>query len=867
VSPQQRIAHYRITAKLGEGGMGEVWRATDSKLGREVALKILPASFAQDAERMARFEREAKVLASLNHPHIAQIYGIEEHALVMELVEGDSPKGPMPFDEAWKIASQIADALDYAHEKGIVHRDLKPANVKVTADGVVKLLDFGLAKAFTGPAAVSSNPENSPTLTLGATQLGVILGTASYMAPEQAKGKAVDKRADIWSFGVVLYEVLTGERLFQGEGAAETVAAVIHKQPDLERVPVEMRRLLEGCLQKDPKLRLRDIGDATRLLENRTAPAAPFGTRLGWAIAAVLLVLSAALGFVAWRHAREGSPNLVKLYFPLPEKGVFETTRWPSLAVSPDGRRVAFEAIVDGKRGLWVRDLDNPTPRLLSGFETDNRPESPFWAPDSRRLAFFQGGKLKKIDVTGGPAVAIATPSFRVQGSGSWNQDDVIVFGPLSSPALWKVAAGGGTPMPVTELDTARNEIVHMMPWFLPDGRHFLYLASSSDPEKSGVYAGDLASSVRKPVMIGPSRAIYVNPGYLLFVRDRTLMAQHFDAGRLETDGDPVPIAENVDETGTALLGYFSASQNGVLAYTSGGAARGGVQLTWFDRGGRKLETAGMPGELGQFALSPDGANVALSRRDRQTGRSDIWIRDLVHGSELRLTSSTGTAGSSDPVWSADSTHVFFRSDRDGGVKLYQKAANGTGMEELVEPSNQTPTDASRDGRHLFTTSLPNPKTGYDIWVLPLFGDRKPFPFIRTDFAESQAKLSPNNRWLAYQSNETKRAEIYVVSFPQPGGRWPISTNGGANPVWSRDGRELYYYNPSDYKITAVKIKPGAQLQFGVAQPLFEVANSMINLRFEVSKDGRFLIPALLEQEASVPMTIVLNWPEMLKKK
>jgi serine/threonine protein kinase len=723
MTPGTKLGPYEILAPIGAGGMGEVYRARDTKLKRDVALKVLPEAFAVDPERMARFQREAEVLASLNHPNIAHIYGVEERALVMEMVEGQSLRGPLPFEEAWKIALQIADALEYAHDKGVIHRDLKPANVKVTPDGVVKLLDFGLAKAFSSEDTPSANPDNSPTLTMGATNLGVILGTAGYMAPEQAKGKKVDKRADIWSWGVVFYELLTGERMFHGEDVSDTLAQVLTKEPDLSRVPTQGRRLLRRCLEKDPKKRLRDIGEAAYLLENRTAPAAPSGTRLGWAMATVLLVLSTTLGFVAWRHAREESPHLVKLYFPLPEKGVFETTRWPSLAVSPDGRRVVFEAIVDGKRGLWVRDLDNPTPHLLSGFETDNRPESPFWAPDSRRLAFFQGGKLKKIDVSGGPAVAIATPSFRVQGSGSWNQDDVIVFGPLSSPALWKVSAGGGTAVPVTELDTARNEMVHMMPWFLPDGRHFLYLAISSDPEKSGVYVGDLASKVRKPVMIGPSRAIYVKPGYLLFVQDRTLMAQHFNASRLETDGDPVPIAEDVDETGAAVLGYFSASQNGVLAYTSG-AAGGGVQLTWLDRGGRKLATAGMPGELGQFALSPDGASVAFSRRDRQTGRSDIWIRDLLRGSELRLTSSGGTAGSSDPVWSADSTHVFFGSDRDGGVKLYQKAANGTGMEELLEPSNKTPTDTSRDGRYLFTTAPPNPKTGMDIWVLPLFGDR-----------------------------------------------------------------------------------------------------------------------------------------------
>jgi serine/threonine protein kinase/Tol biopolymer transport system component len=863
MTPGAKLGPYEIVALIGAGGMGEVYRAKDTKLKRDVALKVLPDAFAADPERMARFQREAEVLASLNHPNIAHIYGVEEQALVMELVEGESPQGPLALEEAWNIAMQMADALEYAHEKGIVHRDLKPANVKVTADGVVKLLDFGLAKAFTVPTAVSSNPENSPTLTLGATQLGVVLGTAGYMAPEQAKGKPVDKRADIWAWGVVLYGLLTGERLFQGEDAADTLAAVIHKQPDLGRVPPKVRRLLGECLQKDPKLRLRDIGDAKRLLEDRTVAAAPSGARLGWV---VLLAVSAVLGLVVWRHTREEPPHLAKLFSPLPDKGVFETTRWPSVAVSPDGRRIAFEAIVGGKRGLWVRDLDNPTPRLLSGFGTDNRPEVPFWAPDSRRLGFFADGKLKKIDVTGGPAVTIASPNFRVQGTGTWNQDDVIVFSPVSTPALWKVTAAGGTPVPATELDQTRNETVHMMPWFLPDGRHFLYVASSSDAEKSGVYVGDLESKARKTVVIGATRAIYVNPGYLLYVRDRTLLAQHFDASRLETDGDAVPVAEQVAVTGSVTLGYFSASQNGVLVYTSGGAAGGGVRLTWFDRTGKRLDTAGAFGEVGPFSLSPDGMTVAFTRRDPQTGRFEIWTRDLLHSSESRLAFS-GTSGSTDPVWSADGTRLFFRSDRDGTVKLYQKAANGTGTEEVVEAAGQQPTDASRDGRYLFTTSPRNPKTSNDIWVFPLVGERKAYPFIQTEFAEAEAKLSPNGRWLAYQSNETNRAEIYVASFPRAGGKWPISTNGGANPVWSRDGRELYYYNLADYTITAVDIKQGEQFQFGVPHPLFEVANSMVNLRFDVTKDGRFLVPALVEQEASAPMTVVLNWPELLKKK
>ena len=864
-----KLGHYEILSPLGAGGMGEVYRARDTRLKRDVALKILPEAFASDPGRMMRFQREAEVLASLNHPNIAQIYGVEERALAMELVEGESPKGPIPFESAWKIATQIANALEYAHDKGVIHRDLKPANVKVTPEGVVKLLDFGLAKAYSGqPDNPSGDPSLSPTITLGATVAGTILGTAAYMSPEQARGKNVDKRADIWAWGVVLYELLTGDQMFQGEDAAETLGAVMHKQPDLERVPPQARKLLGECLQKDPKLRLRDIGDAKRMLEEgapkTTAPSGRGSAWTAWGLAAALGLSAAALAVVSFIHFREEPAHLVRFSFPPPEKANFPPNV-PTMAVSPDGRRVAFEVQTSGKRELWARDLADPAPRMLAELE-QNVPEIPFWAPDSRRLAFFDGSKLKKIDVTGGPAVTIAdtgTTGFNGAGSGSWNQDDVIVLGAVSSP-LFRVPAAGGTLAPVTEFDKARGETGHWAPWFLPDGRHFLYLTITADPEKSGVYIGDLSSKTRKQALGFGTRAIYVNPGYLMFVRDRTLMAQPFSASKLETTGDAVPVAEQVD-TFTAVgpaLGHFSASQNGVLMYTAGSAA-GNVQLTWFDRTGKNLGTEGAPGNLEWFSLSPDGASIALTRRDPQNSRYDIWTRDLVHQPESRLTT---TANNRFPVWSADGTRIFFISDRDGAYKIYQQAANGTGQAEVVSPVGIAPTDASRDGRYLLAvTSNAYPKTGNDVWVLPLFGDRKAFPYLATEFAEVWPRLSPDGRWLAYQSNATKRMEVYVVSFPQPGGKWQVSTNGGIDPVWSRDGRELYYYS-ADNKITVVDIKPGSQFQYGEPKALFEFNISRTNTSFDVSKDGRFLLPALAEQAAAAPMTVVLNWPQLLKK-
>jgi serine/threonine protein kinase len=856
------LGAYQILAPLGAGGMGEVYRARDTKLKRDVALKVLPDAYARDPERMARFQREAEVLASLNHPNIAHIYGVEERALVMELVEGESPKGPMPFEDAWKIAMQIADALEYAHERGVIHRDLKPANVKVTPEGVVKLLDFGLAKAFSqSPESAAANPENSPTLTLSATVAGTVLGTAAYMAPEQAKGKRVDKRADIWSWGVVLYELLTGERLFKGDEAADTLAQVLTKEPDLSKVPARIRKLVRRCLEKDPKNRLRDIGDARDLLDEPSA-AAPSISRRGWLTAAALAPASAALGVIAWKHYREEAPHVAKLFFPPPEKGMFEP-RIPTIAVSPDGRRVAFVPQIKGSETLWVRDLDNPEPRLLSSLESGFS-GSPFWAPDSRRLGFFDGSKLKTIDVTGGPALTIADTGLDSPGSGSWNQDDVILFNTLGTPVISRIPMAGGTPAPVTEIDKSGTEIVHWAPWFLPDGRHFLYMTNTSDAGKSRVWVGDLASKQRKQVLGFATKAIYVNPGYLLYVRDRTLMAQPFDTGKLETTGEAVTLVEQTDTFApipTFVLGHFSASQNGVLMYTSGGGS-GNVQLTWFDRSGTKRGTVGAPGFLLGFSLSPDGTTVAFTRQEPETALAHIWIHNLVHGSEEKLTFS---GNNQFPVWSKpDGRYIFFYKNR----QLCRKAANNTGPEEILEAGERLPMDASRDGHYLLTiTNRNTPKTGNDIWVLQLSGDRKQFSYVATEFSEGAARLSPDGLWMAYQSNASKDFEIYVESFPNKGGKWQVSIGGGIAPVWNRDGSELYYYS-RDGKVMAAVIKPGAQFDHETPKPLFPVNLSIVpNASFDVSKDGHFLLPALAEQSASAPMTVVLNWPELLKKK
>jgi len=891
LSAGTRLGSYEVTAQIGAGGMGEVYQAHDSKLGRDVAIKVLPEAFAHDPERLSRFQREAKMLAALNHPNIATIYGLEQSGdisyLVMELVPGETlaervkREGAVPIEEALAIAKQMAEALEAAHEKSIIHRDLKPANVKVTPEGKVKVLDFGLAKAFAGDGA-SEDPGNSPTLSMAATMQGVILGTAAYMSPEQAKGKAVDKRTDIWAFGAVLYELLTGKAAFHGEDVGDILASVVKTEPDWSRLPEAtpptIRILLRRCLRKDKRERLADAGGlrieiADALLgEAATAPPptprkGPLSnTRMAWSVAAALLVASLALAFLYFRGVTDET-RVLKLSVLPPEKATFNPASLP--AVSPDGRRLAFAVTVNGQSELWVRDLDSLTARPLPG--TDGAYD-PFWSPDSRFIAFFADGKLKKVDVTGGPALSLCnTSSAGTARGGSWSKNDVIVFANANATGLFRVQASGGSATVVTTLDQASGEISHRFPWFLPDGHHLLYTALKGGAANTAVYVGDVDSKTRRQVVAGSSNAVYAPPGYLLFLREGTLMAQPFDAGKAQTTGDPVAIAEQVDSSaGIGAQGQFSASQNGVLAYASGGSS-GNMQLTWFDRSGKPLGTVGAPGVLNWPAISPDGNTVATDRLDPQTGFQDLWLHDLVRGTASRF---TFTSPNEFPAWSPDGSHIAFTSSRDGGPSnLYQKAVSGAAQDEPLDKAahSKRPDDWSRDGRYIIEETPNDPKTGQDIWVLPLFGDRKPFPYLQTAFNERTAKLSPNGEWLAYVSDETRRNEVYVQTFPTPGGKWQVSTDGGVLPVWSRDGKELFFIG-ADGKLTAVEVKGdvkgGAKFEAGASKALFDAHyGAGVNGWFDVTKDGRFLIPVQAEQAAAgVPMTVVVNWTAGLKK-
>lgn len=887
-----RLGPYEILAPLGAGGMGEVYRARDTKLDRDVAIKVLPPSFAQDPERLARFEREARVLASLNHPNIATIYGVEEwsggRALVMELVPGESLKGPLPLDTALNYARQIADALEAAHDKGIVHRDLKPANIMITPQGVVKVLDFGLAAIPPASPAYAGDPTHSPTLTIAATQAGMIMGTATYMSPEQAAGKPVDKRADIWSFGVVLFEMLTGKRLFDGETISHTLAAVLTKEPDLQQVPVKVRRLLQACLEKDPRRRLRDIGDMGLLLIEGESTPTPSGSRLGltgriaFGAAVVFALLAATLAFI---HIREKTPmqEVVRFQIPAPEESALS----PALTVSPDGRKLAFMATgPDNIRHLWIRPLDSLAARIVA----DVGPGSifPFWSPDSSSLGFWTQGKLKKVEASGGSPQTLCDVPGRFYG-GAWSPDGVIIFG-YAGGGLWQVSADGGTAGPLTKLDPARREDLHAFPSFLPDGRHFVYLRTSTNREINGIFVGSLDAKpeqqTSQQITATQHEAVYVSSiqsrknGYLLFMREETLVAQPFDMERMNLTGNTVPLLGQVQVGTNSAYAFFSASSNGVLAYRSGIFAN--TRLTWYDRQGEVVGMAGEPAQYIQIELSPDDTQIAIARRDPlavdkggQNGNIDIWLRELARGISTRFTFDLGAERM--PMWSPDGSTIAFTSDRDGPYNLYQKPSSGAGNDEALLKSGEDKflQDWSPDGRFLLYATQSH-GTGLDLWVLPLTGDNhKPSLYLKTELNEDHARFSPDGRFVAYTSSESGKNEIYVRPFPAPlGGKWMISTDGGFQPRWRRNGKELFYVS-ANAMLMAVEVNLSPVFKAGIPKALFPVSyhgGDNGATRYDVTTDGqRFLINSMITaptsgDPTSPPMTVVLNWQASLKK-
>ena len=865
MGPQQTIAHYRITSKLGEGGMGEVWRATDTKLGRDVALKILPASFARDPARMARFEREAKALASLNHPHIAQIYGVEEGALVMELVEGEPLKGPLPVEKAVEYAGQILDALDAAHKKGIVHRDLKPANILVTRQGI-KLLDFGLAKLADAPIA---GPEE--TVTQGLTQQGQILGTLQYMSPEQLIGKDVDSRSDLFSFGCVLYEMLSGKRAFDGKSAASVIAAILEREPAPLNLAPPLERVVRWCLAKDPGQRFQTACDLkTALIWASEQPATGKTPRRGWIAASVAALALGVLGG-GWGVSQFRQPaaaeRVLRLQINPPPGGQFVLGGAGGLSISPDGKIAAYIALVNGKAGLWVRPLDGVAARLLPG--TDNA-IFPFWSPDSKSIAFVAGiTSLARVDVRGGAPVAICDSGQIITG-GSWGGDGYILFSTLAS-SIFRVSASGGTPLRVITPDASRGETFFRWPEALP-GERFLYWVESNKPENNGVYAASFARpGERVKLLSGETNALYApgveGKGHLLWLRGGTLLAQEFDPQSLQFAGESQPIVEALNPSPRRQM-HVAVSNNGLLLYGSSGTI---VQLGWFDRNGKLLRPIGEPVEtILTFRLSPDERQIAMHRST--AGIWDLWLMDAERGLASRFTSGTGYHH---PLWSPDG-HVILYSNI-GSKSVLRKAANGAGDEQVVARNHASLDDWSDDGRWVLARTMDvDVNTKSDLWMLPMTSDGKmreaeaPKPYLRTPFNELNGRFQPGPgpRWVAYQSDESGRDEIYIDSFPQPRGKKRISTGGGRFPEWGTGGRELFYLSPED-KLMAVRLKLEADtVEPSMPRELFRLPVSSIDFsgHYEVSRDGqRFLVLTNPEARPQA-LTLIVNWQALLKR-
>jgi serine/threonine protein kinase/Tol biopolymer transport system component len=889
-----KLGRYEIRSKLGAGGMGEVYQGRDTQLGRDVAVKVLPTTVSTDPDRLRRFEQEACAASALNHPNILVVHDIGAHDgttyVVSELLEGETLRkriGGTALGQrrAVDYALQIANGLAAAHEKGIIHRDLKPDNIFINNDGRLKILDFGLAKLT--QLAGSQSQTDVPTRRVD-TDPGVVMGTVGYMSPEQLKGRPVDQRSDIFSFGAILYEMLSGRRAFHGESPAETMSAILKEDPpelsDTNKsVSPALERLVTHCLEKNPEARFhsaRDIAFALETLSGSTVVAnqtttsqelTPARSRLPqwlpWSLAAIALLLAAIA--LTWPYIRrtptgESAQNL-RYIIPMPEKALIIGPP----VISPDGRQMVYRLNTDdGKELLWMRALGSFEARPLVG--TDGA-QQPFWSPDSRSVGFFANGKLKRVDLSGGAAQTVcdATSNF----SGSWNRDGMIVFSRGVASGLYRVPAVGGTPIQLTTVDAARNEIEHTWPYFLPDGRHFLFLVRNAQPENSAIYVGTLDSTQTTRLLQAHSSMAYAPAGYVLFVRENTLIAQGFDADKLELKGDAFPVAEQTVRNPIIGRAMFSVSENGVLVFRAGGINNN--QLIWFDRTGKQLGALTPPGGYNAPAISPDEKRVAVSRVDLQTGAAaDIWVIDLERGTQIRLT--TDPASDTYPAWSPAGDRVTFLSARNGATSIYQKSLNGGAVEEPLVSSADLKYNPmwSPDGQSIIYSQL-SAKTNVDLYILSVSGDRKPTAFLQTNFIEAQGRFSPNGRWIAYVSNETGQFEVYVESFPTTGTKLAISIGGGSQPQWRADGRELYYYSP-DRKLIAVEVNgDGPVFKVGVARPLFEirVVGAGIDQSFpgngyySPTRDGkRFLVPSLPETPERQQINLIVNWTADFKK-
>jgi Tol biopolymer transport system component len=893
VAAGARFNHYEILAPLGAGGMGEVWRARDTRLNREVAIKILPTSFANDADRLRRFKQEALATSALSHPNILTVHDIGDHEgapfIVAELLEGEELReqlkdGALPVRAAIDYAQQIASGLAAAHAKGIVHRDLKPENLFITADGRVKILDFGLAKLK--PPQVGDVDTDAPTQKK-ITDPGTVMGTVGYMAPEQVRGLEADHRADIFSFGVILYEMLSGRRTFSGDSAIEVMNAILKEDPPElaatnPRVPQGLERLIRRCLEKKPERRFdtaHDLGYALEALSTSsgaagTQAAAPVGAGksqlfgnawLAWAVAAALLLTTLGFAWAYFTRQLAVDARVFKTSILPPEKSSFS-----HIAVSPDGNWLAFTAATGSKVQLWVRALASSEAKPFEGTEGATYP---FWSPDSHFIGFFAGGKLKKVEVSGGLPATLC--DVGIGTGGAWNREGDILFSALGTRGISRVPATGGAPTTVLRADFKRQETDIHEPSFLPDGRHFLcWVMSSGAKEVRGIYIASLDGSVRRRLLGADSNAIYApsgsGDGYLLFGREGALMAQPFDADTLQLGAEAFPV---VGRVGTALgstTSYrrrnFSVSANGVLVFDPQ-PNRQRSQALWVDRSGKTINSLEGLDNVGTLNLAPDDRRFLVARNRPQDTNNDIWLSDVTSGAPVRFTFDPGNDQFG--IWSPDGSRIVWASNRSGNFDLYEKDASLTGQDRALLQSDyfKFPTDWSGDGRYILYRQI-DPQTKYDLWVLPLFGKREPFPFLRTEINETAGVFSPDGRWIAYSSDESGRYEVYVESFPERGGKRQISTSGGSGPRWRGDGKELYYQAP-DGKLMATPSADSANLTVGAPMALFEFrpSTSLIAPLYSVSRDGkRFLLSTIVETESNAPLTVVVNWAAGVKK-
>ena len=879
-----RLGPYEIVAPLGAGGMGEVYKARDTRLDRVVAIKVLPTHLSEDPVRRQRFEAEARAISKLSHPHICTLYDIGRDGsidfLVMEYMEGETladrlMKGPLPPDQVLRHATDLASALDKAHRQGIVHRDLKPGNIMLTRSGA-KLLDFGLAKSSSSLVAMLPDLSATPTQNLALTAEGTIVGTVQYMAPEQLEAKEADARTDIFAFGAVIYEMATGRKAFSGTSQASLISAIMKEEPapisqTQPMAPPALDHIVKICLAKDPNERWQNAYDLMRDLKWIAETGALTGgpepgtarrrTReRAWMLLALVLAL-ATIALTVGRFSGGGAreEGAIRASILPPEKSTFSFGSLNSgpVAISRDGRLLTFVARTpDGRALLWVQPLDAVSARPMAGTEGAS---FPFWSPDSRSIGFFADSKLKRIDVQGGPPRTLCEAS--IGRGGSWSEDGTIVFAPDVNDAINRIPASGGEPAPVTLPDETRQQFNHRWPWFLPGGRQFLFFARSSLDEATGIYVASLDSGKQKFIMASRSNAIYAPPGYLLFVRENTLMAQPFDAGRLEITGDAIPIANPVSVNIAVQRAIVSVSSSGVLAY-KGGVLTNDTRLEWFDRSGQSGGVVGDPATRIMARLSPDGQRLVDQITDPQMN-SDLWIYDFSRGAKTRFTFDPHIE--TYPVWSPDGTRIVYASNRAGPFQMFMKATSGVGPEEALihEPDvSARPCSWSSDGKYIaYARRQRKGLTRGDIWILPFFGERKPFPFLQSEFEEAIPSFSPDGRFMAYVSNESGRNEVYLTPFPGADGKWQVSTAGGTGPVWRSDGRELFYLAP-DNKLMSAEIEPrDSRLEIGSARPLFQTRAVAISGTFDVSADGkRFLVVTEGESPNSEPITLVVNW-------